>query len=187
MDNISELIKNKYKEYESKAIEIRRHLHQYPEASAKEFNTQKFIIDTLNEHNIKCTKIADTGLWAVIAGEKESSNKKTILIRADIDALQIQEETGLDFSSKNPGLMHACGHDGHITNLIISSFILYDLRKEFSGNAKIVFQPSEEVGGGAERMINQGVLENPKVDAAIGLHISATDDANNLYTKYDGF
>jgi amidohydrolase len=187
VSNLVELIKSKYKEYEKQAVDIRRHLHSNPELGTKEVKTQQFIIDTLKEHGIVGTKIADTGVVALIKGTKQGEINKTILVRSDIDALPIKEETGSSFASLNDGVMHACGHDGHITNLLISAFILKDLCNEYSGNIKLAFQPAEESIGGAERMIEAGILENPKVDAAIGLHVSATDPANNVYTKYDGF
>jgi amidohydrolase len=176
------LIKTKVEAYQNEAIRIRRYLHQHPELSAKEYQTQQFIIDELNKHHIQCEKIADTGVVALVKGTK-SGPQRTLLMRADLDALPINETTNVDFKSLNAGVMHACGHDGHMTNLLIAAFILNDLRDQFSGSVKFMFQPAEEAIGGCERMIKAGILENPHVDGAIGFHVDADHDVGEVSTK----
>ncbi|MFD9628770.1 M20 metallopeptidase family protein [Peribacillus muralis] len=147
---------------------VYKHLHQYPELSAHEFETQKFIETELVKLNIPYRKTANTGICAEIHGDQPG---KTILLRSDIDALPITEQTKLDYSSKKEGAMHACGHDAHITVGLGVGALLQEKKTKLKGTLKLVFQPSEEVHpGGAIRMIEEGVLENPKVDAAIGIH-----------------
>lgn len=171
MENIKKLIAEYSSEIGPKAIEFRRHFHKYPELSEMEFETSKFISKILTEWGIgHKTGIAETGIKALIKGEKGEG--KTIALRADMDALPIAENSGLDFSSVNSGVMHACGHDVHMANLLGAVYVLNKLKSEFSGNLVIIFQPSEEkFPGGAIRMINEGVLENPKVDAVFGMHV----------------
>lgn len=159
------------KQHLSKIIEIRRHLHKNPELSFKEFNSSKYISDILTQNGIEHqTEIVKTGIVGVIEGVNPSF--KTIAIRADIDALPIQETTNLDFQSINEGVMHACGHDVHTASLLGSILILNELKDEFEGTVKFLFQPGEEMlPGGAKLMIEEGVLVNPKVDKIIGQHV----------------
>lgn len=164
-------IKKIAKDNLSKIIEIRRYLHQNPELSFKEFNTSEYISKVLSENNIEHKKgIVNTGIIGIIEGNNPTS--KTIALRADIDALPIQETTDLEFKSINTGVMHACGHDVHTASLLGSILILSELKSDFQGTIKFLFQPGEEVlPGGAKLMIEEGVLDNPKVDKIIGQHV----------------
>lgn len=145
-----------------------KYLHQYPELSTEEHETQSFITKELDRMSIPYKKMAKTGVCAEIQGAKPG---KTILLRCDIDALPIDEQTGLEYASKNPGVMHACGHDAHTTIGLGVLSVLKERASEWKGTVKIMFQPSEEVQpGGAKPMIDEGILENPKVDAGLCLH-----------------
>ncbi|PKP00894.1 MAG: amidohydrolase, partial [Bacteroidetes bacterium HGW-Bacteroidetes-6] len=151
-------------------VEIRRHLHAYPELSGLETETARFIATKLTEWQIPHeTGVAETGVVALIQGKNRG---KCIALRADMDALPISEENTHEFRSQNAGIMHACGHDAHMASLLGTAFILNSLKNEFNGSFKLIFQPSEEVfPGGAIKMIQAGVLENPKVDAIVGQHV----------------
>lgn len=151
-------------------VSTRRHLHAYPELSFHEVETSSYIRKTLLAIGLTDVSIiGDTGVVATIKGKSEG---KTILLRADIDALPIHENTGLPFQSTAAGVMHACGHDAHTAMLLSAVKILMGLRSEFAGTVRILFQPAEEIPpGGAVMMIAAGVLENPKVDNAIGQHV----------------
>ena len=153
-------------------IEWRRHLHQYPELSFQEHNTSKFISKALQTYEIPhTTGIAQTGIVALIEGNNPSS--RCVALRADMDALPILEKNSFDFISKNKGVMHACGHDFHTSNLLGAAIILQAIRERFEGTIKLIFQPSEEkIPSGAPAMIDAGVLENPKVEAIFGMHVS---------------
>ncbi|MBA2613696.1 MAG: amidohydrolase [Bacteroidetes bacterium] len=168
---LTAIIKDLAKQYFTKVLEIRRHLHQHPELSFKEFETSKYIQKQLSEAGISFTTgHVETGIIALIKGK--NSGKKTILLRADMDALPIEEKNNVTYKSENPGVMHACGHDVHSAISLGAAFILNDLKNEFEGTVKIMFQPGEEVlPGGASLMIQAGVLEEPKVDKAIALHV----------------
>lgn len=157
--------------YTEKVISIRRHLHQYPELSFNEFETSKFIIEQLQSLDVEIqTGIVKTGILVLIKGNNPT--KKTIALRGDIDALPIQELTNLPYQSKNNGVMHACGHDLHTASLIGCAFILSELKNEFEGTIKLIFQPGEELlPGGAKLMIEAGVLELPKVETIFGQHV----------------
>jgi amidohydrolase len=163
-------------------IELRRDLHQHPEPSQKEVRTQAQIIGELAAIGITEYKVYyKTGLAAIIRG---ASPGPTIGMRADMDALYIQEETGLEFSSENPGLMHACGHDCHMTMLLGAARVLYSMKESLGGNIKLIFQPAEEDGlngGGSQWMIKEGVLtDEPKVDFVIGQHIDVDHGAGDI-------
>lgn len=167
----------------AKVLEIRRHLHQHPELSFKEFETSRFIQKQLTEAGISFTTgYVETGIVALIKGK--NPGKKTILLRADMDALPIEEKNDVDYRSKNTGIMHACGHDVHSSIALGAAFILNELKDEFEGTVKIMFQPGEEVlPGGASLMIQAGVLENPKVDKAIALHVFPNMEAGKVGFK----
>ena len=164
-------IKALSKKYFDKIREIRQHLHQYPELSFKEFETSKYIQTQLSHASIPFTSgHVNTGIIALIKGK--NPEKKVILLRADMDALPIEEKNDVPYKSCQPGVMHACGHDVHSSCALGAAFILNDLKEEWEGTVKIMFQPGEEVlPGGASLMIKEGVLENPKVDKAIALHV----------------
>ncbi len=164
---IKDLSASQYK----KLVSIRRHLHQHPELSFQEVNTSLFIQDQLQSGGIAFTTgHVKTGIIATIEGNNPS--KKTLLLRADMDALPIEEKNEVDYRSKNPGVMHACGHDVHTSIAIGAALILQQIKKEFEGTVKIMFQPGEEVlPGGAALMIKEGVLQHPRVDKALALHV----------------
>ncbi|MCG8410860.1 MAG: M20 family metallopeptidase [Bacteroidales bacterium] len=171
MIDIKDKIKQLAQEYYNDVIAIRRHLHQNPELSFEETQTAQYIISLLKKAQVKYTAgIANNGIVAFIEGKNPS--KKTIALRADIDALPIEEKNSVDYKSKNKGVMHACGHDAHTASIMGCLYILNKLKNEFEGTIKIIFQPAEEkLPGGAKLMIQEGVLENPKPDLIIGQHV----------------
>lgn len=159
---------NESKEIQEQIVNWRRDLHQIPEVGLEVPKTAAYVSEMLKELGIDhITKVGGHGIVGLIKG---SSEGKTILLRADMDALAIKEETGLSFASTN-GCMHACGHDSHTAMLLGAAKILNSHKDELKGNIKILFQPAEEGPGGAKPMIDDGCMENPKVDAALGLHI----------------
>ena len=150
-------------------MNLRETIHMYPEDGFKEFKTSEIITEELEKLGIKVQKnIAKTGVVGLIEGKYPG---KTVLLRADMDALKIQEQADVEYKSKIDGMMHACGHDGHVAGLLGAAMILNELKDNLHGNVKLVFQPAEEREGGALPMIEEGVLENPKVDAAFGAHL----------------
>lgn len=160
-------LKSKINEIFPKIVEYRRKIHQNPELSNKEFKTTELIINVLNEFEINYKRITETGAVGLI-GEGDNC----IALRADIDALPIQEETNLPFASKNDGVMHACGHDLHTAMLLGAALILKKYERKLNGSVKLIFQPSEEqIPGGATKMIKAGVLENPHPKCVLGQHI----------------
>lgn len=172
IEHLSDLFTARSEELQQEFITIRRHLHKYPELSFEEYETSNFIAKKLEEFGIKYERVGDTGIKAVIEGEQENlSAKFTVALRADIDALPIKEETGEPYSSVYEGIMHACGHDGHTTILLGAARLLHEYRKHFNGKVVCIFQPGEEADGAAKRMIELGVLENPKVDRMVALHL----------------
>lgn len=155
--------------YYSRIVEIRHEIHMHPEVGYKEFKTSQLVCDELRKLGIEVqTNIAKTGVIGLIKGKYPG---KTVLLRADMDALKVQEETDLEYKSQVPGVMHACGHDGHTAGLLGAAMILNELKDELHGNVKLMFQPDEEIEGGAKPMIEEGILENPTVDAAFGAHL----------------
>ena len=151
-------------------IANRRHIHTHPELSFQEYKTSAFIKSKLDELGIEYHSMADTGIVALIKGEKASD--AVVALRADMDALPITETNEVPYKSVNPGVMHACGHDVHSSSLLGTARILAELKKEFAGTIKLIFQPAEEkLPGGASIMIKEGVLENPKPQAVIGQHV----------------
>ena len=154
----------------------RRHLHEHPELGMRETETAAFVADRLRQLGLDDirTGIANTGITALIRGTGDGPGKdKTVLLRADMDALPILEENDVEYRSQNAGVMHACGHDAHTTMLMGTARMLMERRDQFAGTVKVLFQPAEEGPGGAEPMIAEGVLENPHVDAAFGIHVGA--------------
>jgi len=152
----------------------RRYLHQHPELGFQEENTARFVAERLQTFNLDevRTGVAKTGVVGVLHGGKGPG--KCVLLRADMDALPITELNDVPYKSENNGVMHACGHDAHTAMLLGAARVLSDLRGEFAGTIKFVFQPSEEAnGGGAKPMIAEGVMENPHVDAAFGIHVGS--------------
>jgi len=167
---------------QDEVISIRRTLHQHPELSEQEHRTMAFIAEKLDEMKIPYeTCVADTGIVATLEGGHPGP---VAAIRADIDALSIEEETGLPFASQNPGVMHACGHDAHAAVLLGTARVLSQLREELHGTVKFFFQPAEETVGGAARMIEAGCLENPHVDYVLGLHVEPTQKVGQIGIRY---
>ncbi len=161
--------------------EIRRDIHQHPELGRTEKRTQALILRELEGMGIECKPCADTGVLAIIRGGKPG---KTIGLRADIDALPVQEETGLPFASEYAGVMHACGHDLHTASLLGAAKLLKAHREELSGNVKLFFQPDEEGNGGGQRMVDEGCMQDPTVDAVFGGHSSTGTAAGQYAIKY---
>ncbi|MGN6493435.1 MAG: M20 metallopeptidase family protein [Agriterribacter sp.] len=156
--------------YANDLINIRHHLHANPELSYKEFETSAFVQQKLKEYGIPYETKAVTGVVGLIKGK--NPGKRVIALRADMDALPIKEENDVPYKSKNEGVMHACGHDVHTTCLLGASRILNELKDEWEGTVKLIFQPGEEKNpGGASIMIKEGVLENPRPAAILGLHV----------------
>lgn len=157
----------------------RRHLHQNPELSFHEYQTSAFIAAALDKLGIPYQKMADTGIVALLSGAKPSD--AVIALRADMDALPIIEANEVSYTSKNQGVMHACGHDVHTSSLLGTAKILSELRDEFAGTVKFIFQPAEEkLPGGASLMIKEGVLENPKPTAVLGQHVMPLIDCGKV-------
>lgn len=157
--------------YESDALHIRHHLHAHPELSYQEFETAAFVRRKLSEYGIPHMTMAETGVIGTIEGTDPTS--RIIALRADMDALPIQEENEVPYRSTRPGVMHACGHDVHTTCLLGAARILKELRHEWKGTVKLIFQPGEERNpGGASILIREGVLENPKPEAIFGMHVN---------------
>jgi amidohydrolase len=154
-----------------KVVQQRRHLHAHPELSFEEFETSNFVAKQLDELNIPYQRnFVKTGIVAHIKGK--NPDKKVFAIRGDMDALPITEKTGLSFESVNKGVMHACGHDIHTSSVLGAAAILNDIKDQFEGTVKLIFQPGEEVlPGGASLMIEEGALANPDAHAIIGQHV----------------
>lgn len=151
-------------------VNIRRDLHENPEPSLKEYETSKYIKNELKKIGLSYEEIGETGILTEIKGEK-SKSYKTILLRADIDALELFDKKDVDYVSKNKGLCHACGHDGHTASLLLATKILNSKKDEFSGNIKIIFQQAEEIGAGARIFVREKVLDD--VDFAFGIHLNS--------------
>jgi len=165
-----EKIKTLAKKYAPEFIEVRHHLHANPELSYEEFETSKFIQHKLSEYGVPFEIKATTGVVGLIKGK--NPDKQTIALRGDMDALPIKEENQIPYKSKIEGVMHACGHDVHTTCILGAAKILNELKEEWEGTVKLIFQPGEEKNpGGASLMIKDGVLENPKPAAIFGLHV----------------
>ncbi|MGF1575818.1 MAG: M20 family metallopeptidase, partial [Cyanophyceae cyanobacterium] len=147
----------------------RRHLHQYPELGFQEAKTSAYIQFLLTQWGVEFrSEVAKTGIVATIRGDQDGP---TLAIRADMDALPIDEENEVDYRSSHPQRMHACGHDGHTSIALGTVKLLHQQRQALKGTVKVIFQPAEEGPGGAKPMIEQGVLRDPDVEAIIGLHL----------------
>ena len=168
------MLKNRIQELAAGVLEStiqnRRHLHAHPELSFQEHKTVAFVAAKLDELGIAYKPMANTGLVALITGDKPSDH--VVALRADMDALPIQEANEVAYKSTHAGVMHACGHDAHTASLLGTAAILQQLKAEFGGTIKLIFQPAEELlPGGANQMIKEGVLENPKPQAVLGQHV----------------
>ncbi|MDR2410786.1 MAG: amidohydrolase [Bacteroidales bacterium] len=183
MQHLQDQISILSERYFEETVAMRRYFHQHPELSEQEFNTAKYIKDRLKQYGIEYQMyLEDKAIVALIEGKNTSS--KVIALRADMDALPIEEENDLDFRSLNKGIMHACGHDVHIASLLTTARILYYLKNKWNGSVKLIFQPSEEkFPGGAIQLIGVGVLENPKVSAVLGLHVSPEIETGKIGMK----
>ncbi len=156
--------------YTAEVVRFRRHIHQHPELSYQEFETSKFIAEQLRSFGLQPTTIAGTGLMVMIEGKNPT--KKTVALRADIDALPITEANEVPYCSVNKGVMHACGHDVHTSSLLGTAKILSELKDQFEGSVKLLFQPGEEKNpGGASMMIKEGALQNPTPSSILGQHV----------------
>ncbi len=181
-------LSNKYEDY---VIDMRRKIHMYPELSSKEFDTSNLILKELKKLNIPFrAKIAGTGILATLEGKEKG---KTILIRAEMDALPIEEDSNFEYKSRKPNIMHACGHDVHTANLLGLANILSEIKEDFPGTVKFMFQTAEEKGGGCKKMLDDGLLEGENVDYTLALHIMPIEKGKilisrgNITANSDGF
>ncbi len=167
---LSSSIKSLAKQYHAEFVQVRQHLHAHPELSYVEFETSKYIQSKLKEFNIAFEVKATTGIVATIKGKNPES--RIIALRGDMDALPITEENNVPYKSTTAGVMHACGHDVHTTCILGAAKILHQLKDEWEGTVKLLFQPGEEKNpGGASLMIKDGALENPRPQGIFGLHV----------------
>ncbi len=185
---MKEKIKLLAKKFHPEIVSCRRYLHQHPELSFHEFSTQKFVENKLKEFGItNLQRMANTGIVGLLEGTKKTPSRservavRHVALRADMDALPILETNQVEYKSKNEGVMHACGHDVHTSSLLGVAKILAELKKEFEGTIKFIFQPGEEkLPGGASLMIKEGVLENPKPNAVLGQHVMPHIEAGKV-------
>ena len=165
MVNVKELVQK----HKQQVVGIRRELHQIPEPAYTEKKTSARVADHLKAAGLEVrTGIAKFGVVGLLRTERPGP---TLMIRADMDALPVTEQTGLSFSSAHAGAMHACGHDAHMAMVLGAALVLSKMKENLKGNVKFLFQPAEEGPGGAKPMIDEGVMENPKVDYAVGCHL----------------
>ena len=165
MENIHQLVS----EHKDQIIKIRRDLHRIPETAYTEKKTSAYVANYLNSLELEVqTGIAQYGMVGLLKTDRPGP---TLMIRADMDALPLKEDTGLDFASEHEGAMHACGHDAHMTMVLGAATVFNKIKNELTGNIKFLFQPAEEGPGGAKPMVAAGVMENPKVDYSIGCHV----------------
>ncbi|RGT74950.1 amidohydrolase [Ruminococcus sp. AF18-22] len=165
-------IRKRAEELEEETIILRRWLHQHAEVSWKEYECTEYIVRYLEELGLDVHRYeGHTGCWTMIHGGKAQENSKTILLRADFDALPIQEETELSFASVHPGVFHGCGHETHAAMLLAACKMLVEIQEELPGNVKILFQAGEETANGAEYYVEQGILDG--VDAVYGCHTAS--------------
>ena len=196
--DISKIIDAKSVAIQSKVVEWRRHIHQNPELSNREFKTAAYIAEHLKGLGLEIqTGVAKTGVVAILKGGKPGP---CIALRADIDALPVKERVNIPYASKDSAeylgqkvpVMHACGHDSHIAILLGTAEVLSSMKKDIGGTIKFIFQPAEEGApgieeGGAPLMIKEGVMDNPKVDVIFGLHISSLIPAGDIQYKSGSF
>jgi len=162
-------------------VEWRRDFHSHPELGFEEYRTSSVIKEFLKGEGIEYKEVAGTGICAIIRGNGD----KTVALRADMDALPLEDRKQCEYCSKEKGKMHGCGHDAHITILLGAAKILNSMKNELKGNVKLIFEPAEETVGGARFMIKEGVLENPNVDAVIGLHVEENIEVGRIGIKDD--
>ncbi|MGI6206163.1 MAG: M20 metallopeptidase family protein [Anaerovoracaceae bacterium] len=178
------LIIEKYLQYKDRILEIRRHLHRNPETGDEETETTRYLAGIMEDLGLKVSRPLPTGLAAVL--DVPDKGGRCVALRADIDALPVKEECDLPFKSSKEGYMHACGHDIHTASLVGAAMVLSDpeVRQHLTAPVKFIFQPAEETDGGALRMINAGVLENPKVDCMEAFHCEPSLTAGKVAVKY---
>jgi len=183
MEELLDLIKEKASIYKDEVIAIRRHLHKNPELSFEEHNTSKYVCSKLDEYKIEYKSgYVKTGVVGLIKGVNPDC--KTIALRADLDALPIIEENEVSYKSVNEGVMHACGHDVHTSSLLGVAKILNEVKGQFEGTIKLIFQPGEErLPGGASLMIDEGVLKDPAPKSIIGQHVYPELEAGKVGFK----
>jgi amidohydrolase len=173
--------------YGAKVVEWRRTIHSHPELSAHEEQTSALVAEVLTGLGLEVRRnVGGYGVVGILKGGKQKSGVgKVVGLRADMDALPMQEETGLPFASTAPGIMHACGHDTHTAMLLGAACVLSELASELEGSVKFIFQPAEELNptGGAPGMIKDGVLENPRVDAIFALHVWPGFETGKIITR----
>ena len=170
---MNQTVKQFIQDHEADMIAMRRHLHRHPELSLEEFETTRYIANQLDQLGLTYRLMEPTGVMTEIKGAQPG---KTVLLRADMDALSIHElNDHLDYQSQNEGKMHACGHDAHVAMLMMALKALLSVKDSIKGTVRFIFQPAEEIGKGAKLMIEQGVLDD--VDNAFGIHIWSMDQA----------
>ncbi|MBC7890007.1 MAG: amidohydrolase [Ferruginibacter sp.] len=178
-ESLEQQIKKLAKNYAGEFISIRRYLHAHPELSYQEFETSKFVQQKLREFNILFEIKAGTGVIGLLHGK--NPGKRVVALRADMDALPITEENDVPYKSTRPGIMHACGHDVHTSCLLGAAKILSELKEEWEGTVKLIFQPGEEKNpGGASILIREGVLENPAPQSIFGMHVHTILETGKL-------
>jgi len=160
---------------------LRRDLHRIPETAFTEEKTSRYVADYLKEQGLE----VETGIarYGVVGRLDGGNSGKTLMIRSDMDALSVTEETGLDFASTHGGVMHACGHDGHMSMALVAATILNQFKNDLKGHIKFLFQPAEEGPGGAMPMIEEGVMENPAVDYSVACHVWPGIPEGNIGVK----
>lgn len=182
MENSNQKIQALADKIYDQLVVLRHTLHENPELSNQEYQTAALVEKVLTAWKIHYTRLPDsTAIIAEIKGNRPGGG--SIGIRADMDALPIQEATGLGYASKNQGVMHACGHDMHTVNLLGTGYVLSRLKDDFAGTVKLVFQPAEEIGGGAQEILDFGVLETPKVTAFLAAHVSEDVRTGQIQVK----
>lgn len=171
-----------YEELKPWLVEIRRDFHSYPELGMQEFRTSRKIAEYLREMDIEVIEgVANTGVVGIIRGEQEG---KTVGIRADIDALPMEDTKEVSYKSRVAGVAHACGHDAHTAMLLGAAKVLSTMKKDLKGNVKLFFQPAEESVGGAKFMVEHGVMKNPQVNAVFGLHVDPELNTGTIGIRY---
>ena len=180
-------IQEKASKLQEYLVKTRRHLHENPESSLKEFETAAFIQKELTSFGVPFEKVGETGTLAIIKGGK--GDRRTVLLRADIDALELPDCTAKPYASKRPGLNHACGHDAHITIQLGVAKVLAENKDKWNGTVRFFFQPAEETSGGSDRMIKAGALEfekekDKKIDAFFALHMAPEIELGKIGIKY---
>lgn len=176
------MIKREAEEISPQLVQLRQQIHMCPELGFQEENTASLISQQLRNINVKFSRVAGTGILALIEGKRKG---KVVALRADMDALPIQEVSDKPYRSRVDGVMHACGHDAHVAVVLGAAIILSRFKDVLNGSVKFIFQPCEERNpGGAPRMIEEGVLENPKVDAVFGLHVDPRYEVGKIAYRY---